>query len=95
MKLIGYIDGIEVKFDFYPPNKFKADIPKKKDGTYIIQLIATDDAGNESSLSNIFVYINFSKMIFKVLEGFKFVEGNENYGFIELKNKFSFLELSY
>ena len=93
MKLVGYIDGMEVRFDFHPPNKFKADIPKKSDGTYIIQLIATDDAGNESSLSNIFVYINFEKMIFKALEGFKSVEESKDYGFIELNDEFILSEV--
>lgn len=97
MRLIGYVDGVEVKFDFYPPNNFKAEIPKQIpkqiDGTYILELHAIDDAGNETSFSNIFILIDFIKMVFKVLEGFHAVEGNKNYGFTELSEEYISKEL--
>lgn len=93
MRLIGYVDGVEVKFYFYPPNNFKAEIPKQIDGTYILELHAIDDAGNETSFSNIFILIDFSKMVFKVLEGFHAVEGNKNYGFTELSEEYISKEL--
>lgn len=67
MRLIGYIEGVEVKFDFYPPNKFIGIIPKKLDGKYIAQFILYDDAGNQTSLSTILIYIDFNKMDFKIL----------------------------
>ncbi|MEG3040907.1 MAG: PF13754 domain-containing protein [Clostridium sp.] len=88
MKLIGCIDGIEVKFDFYPPNKFIAEIPKKIDGTYIVEFTAIDDAGNKTSYSNIFIKINFNKMNFEILKGLINKEEVENYNYKELSNTF-------
>lgn len=88
MKLIGYIDGIEVRFDFYPPHTFKAEIPKQLDGTYTVELKAIDEAGNESNFSNIFIRIDFNKMSFKVLEGFSDKQENSDYSFKEVKDAF-------
>lgn len=68
MKLIGYLDGVEISFDFYPPNNFKAIIPKSVKGSYIIQLKAIDEAGNETNQSDIYMFIDFQKVIFKELD---------------------------
>jgi hypothetical protein len=68
MRLVGYVDGVEVKFDFTPPNTFTAIIPKQLDGIYILQLHAIDESGNQTNYSNIFVNIDFQKMSFRVLD---------------------------
>lgn len=103
LKLIGYVDGIEISFDFYPPNIFKGIIPKKLNGRYIVQLKAIDEAGNETNTAEVYVYIDFKKMIFKVLdENYKFNIDNNGLGYIEVKDtyniniiedKFSFKEV--
>lgn len=79
MRLIGSIDGVEVNFDFYPPNQFKAEIPKKLDGVYVVELKALDDAGNETNYSNIFIKIDFQKMSFSVVDGFEYNSNNCEY----------------
>lgn len=94
MKLIGNIDGVEVMFDFHPPNQFKAEIPKKLNGIYIVELKLIDDAGNETTSSGIFVGINFSEMSFEILEGFDDKEATENYDFEEIQNEFNSKEIN-
>lgn len=103
MRLIGYIDGIEVSFDFYPPNIYRAIIPKRLNGRYIVQLKAIDQAGNETNTSDIYMYIDLKQMIFNVLEdkfkfnidnnGLGYVEVNNIYNSKEIDNKFNFLEI--
>ncbi len=94
MRLIGYVDGIEVKFDFYPPNTFKAEIPKKINGQYIIELHAIDDAGNQTNEANLIVAINFDKLTFKILEqDFNFGENGGDMGYREVDSQFTHREL--
>lgn len=93
MKLIGYVDGVEVRFDFYPPSTFKAEIPKQIDGTYIIQLQAVDDAGNKTGYSNIFIEINFDKLTFKVLNPNFTHKLDKEFEYAELQQEFSYKEL--
>lgn len=76
MKLIGYIDGVEVNFDFIPPNQFKAIVPRHLDGTYIVELQAEDNAGNCESITDIVVAIDFDKLSFRILD--KNYHVNEN-----------------
>jgi hypothetical protein len=88
MRLIGYIDGVEITFDFYPPNTFKAEIPKRLDGTYIVQLRAIDSAGNESNYSNVFIRIDFEKLNIQVLPlNFEY-KNNEGYEIQEFFSKY-------
>lgn len=104
MRLAGYVDGIEIAFDFYPPNTYKAIIPKKLNGRYIVQLKAVDEAGNETNLSENYMYIDFQQMIFKILDDkFKFNVDDNNLAYMEVKNiynsrevynKFNFKEAS-
>lgn len=82
MRLIGYIEGVEVTFDFYPPNTFRAVFPRQLDGTYIVELHAIDDAGNETVYTNLFVLIDFQSMIFRVLgTDFGVTNNSDNYLF--------------
>lgn len=94
MKLIGYVDGIEVNFDFYPPNIYKAIIAKRLNGRYIVQLKALDDAGNETSSTDTYMYIDFQQMIFKVLgDKFKFNIDYNNLEYEEIKNIYNSKEI--
>lgn len=68
MKLIGHINGVEVSFDFYPPNTWRATIPTDITGRFVLQLKATDEAGNSASAMYVYVYIDFKNMVFKVLD---------------------------
>lgn len=104
MKLVGYVDGIEISFNFCTPNIYKAVIPKKLNGKYIVQLKVIDDAGNETNSAGNYMYIDFQQMIFKVLgDNFKFNIDNNNLGYVEVNNiynsrevynKFNFKEVS-
>lgn len=87
MKLKGYIDGVEVSFDFYPPNLWKAIIPRKLTGTYILQLKVIDSAGNETNFSDLFICIDFRNMKFEILgKRYDFREKDEEYLCIKLEN---------
>lgn len=88
------LDGVEVRFDFYPPNTFKAELPCGKNGTRIIQLTAIDEAGNVTNMCEMVILIDFDKLSFKILDK-DFVEKteNENYGFKELQLNYSHKEL--
>ncbi len=88
MKLIGYVDGVEVKFDFYSPNKWRAIIPRKITGKYILQLKAVDEAGNESNFSDLFICIDFRNMKVKILgKKYDFREKSKEYLCIKLDNE--------
>lgn len=94
MKLVGYIDGIEVNFDFYPPHTFKCTIPKTINGRYIVQLKAVDDAGNETNLTKIYVYIDFKKMDFVILDKiFTFNIDNSDFDYLKIDNLYDFKQL--
>lgn len=94
MKLIGYADGIEVKFDFYPPNNFKAEIPKNMSGIYNIELHAIDDAGNQTNMCNMAILIDFDKLQFKVLDSdILYKTESEEFGYKELQQEFTSKEL--
>jgi len=93
MKLIGYIDGVEIRFDFYPPNTFKATIPKKLSGKYIVQLKVIDEAGNEENKADMYVYIDFQNMSFREV-GSTYVNKikDNNLSYIEIKNDYELNE---
>lgn len=90
MKLSGFLNGVEITFDFIPPNSFVGVIPKQLNGKYIVQMSVVDDAGNVTNYSNIFVLIDFSSLTFKVLDKqHPFVQNGENFGYFEKESKFS------
>lgn len=93
MKLIGYVGGVEVRFDFHPPNTFKAIIPKRMDGRYIVQLRAINDSGMEDGMTSVHVYINFQSMYFKVLDDSYNFDIDDNIGYIELSEDYETLAL--
>lgn len=87
MILVGQVGGVEIKFDFTPPNTFKAEIPKQLNGTYIVQLQAIDDAGNITGYSNIFIKIDFSSMRVKIFDN--------NYRHLDESKNFTFREIDF
>ncbi len=93
MRLIGYVDGVEISFDFYPPNIFRGIIPKRLNGKYVVELKVTDNAGNENGMTDILVYIDFQKMEFKVLDDkFRF-NVDDRFSYKETQSKYSYREL--
>lgn len=103
MRLVGYVDGVEISFNFYPPNVYKVAIPKKLSGRYIVQLKAIDDAGNEAGTAGIYACIDFQKMTFNILDekykskirdiNFGYMENGSDYFARELKQGFDFAEV--
>lgn len=94
MKLVGYVDGIEISFNFCPPNIYEAVIPKRLNGKYIVQLKAIDDAGNETNMADTYMYMDFQQMIFKNLGNkFRFNIDDSKFGFKEVSNQYSHKEL--
>ena len=94
MKLIGYVDGVELSFEFSPPDTFKAIIPKQLDGTYIVQLFAHDNAGNIDTFANTFVIINFDELSYEILESnINSKEQIEEFFAKEIEDKFEMKEL--
>lgn len=93
MRLIGHVDGIEISFDFYPPNIFRGIIPKRLNGKYVVELKVIDDAGNENGMTDILVYIDFQNMEFKVLDDkFRF-NVDDRFSYKETQSKYSYREL--
>lgn len=57
VELTGKVDGVEIKFTFYPDlGYFEAIFPRQFDETYNIELYARDVAGNLNYLTTIEVY---------------------------------------
>lgn len=94
MKLIGQVNGVEISFDFCPPNSFNAVIPSGLNGTCIIQLKAVDDAGNETNQAGIYMLVDFQKMTFKKLDS-NYVNKYENSKFsrMTVSSNYSYKEL--
>jgi len=95
MRLVGYINGMEVSFDFYPPSSYKANIPKHLEGSYIVQLKAIDDAGNEANYTDILVYFDFQKMEFMILN-YNYsheIIVNTNYSVKSIESNFTYKEV--
>ena len=67
MQLLGKVNGVEIHFDFYPPNQFRGDVPKNLTGVYIIQLQCIDDGGNTAEYANMFIKIDFDRLKVTVL----------------------------
>jgi hypothetical protein len=67
MKLIGRVNGVEISFDFYPPNQFRGEVPKNLTGVYVVQLQAVDDGGNTAEYSNIIIKIDFDSFKIEIL----------------------------
>ena len=93
MHLTGTVDGIEISFDFIPPNTFRGVVPKKLNGRYIISLQLADEAGNKTSNSDIYMYLDFQKMKFKILDKYKIVENGVNMGYMECTPQYSYREV--
>lgn len=89
MRLIGYAEGIEVLFDFYPPNTFKAEIPKKLNGIYVLELHAIDEAGNQNNYTNMVITIDFNQLAFKILkQDFLSNENKNDFQDVQEKQRF-------
>lgn len=94
MKLIGKIGGVEVKFDFYPPNIFKGVIPKQLDGQYIFQLNVFDEAGNTTGGAYKYMYIDFNSLHCHILsENFKFSKRDEGKTYIKVDDLYDTREI--
>jgi hypothetical protein len=81
MRLIGYVDGVQVTFTYTPPNTWTAIIPKQLDGIYIVELHAINEAGNIANYSGMIVKIDFSNLKIEVLEN-DILQQEINDGFI-------------
>ena len=78
-------------------------IPKKSNGIYIVQLRAIDEAGNEISTVDTFIYLDYQKLEFKVIdsvlvadimdESLYHIGVKENYSTIILEYIYSFKEV--
>lgn len=85
MKLVGYVEGVEIKFDFYPPKYFRSVIPKQLDGKYIMQLKLIDDFGNETGGAYKYMYVDFQNLHFHILgENYRFSKQDEDKKYIKV-----------
>lgn len=53
-RVIGRVDQVEIIFEHADGDQWNVKIPADKDCTYILELYAIDEAGNESYISKIF-----------------------------------------
>lgn len=64
MKLTGKIEGVPVTFTLISQEgrtaKFRAEVPSTLDGEYVVELTATDDAGNVAFVCKYIVTIDMS-----------------------------------
>ncbi|MDF2800219.1 MAG: hypothetical protein K0S61_122 [Anaerocolumna sp.] len=98
MQLIGFLDGVEVSFDFLPPNTFTAEIPKQNSGVYILELHARDSAGNMTYYNNIFIKIDYLKLEVRIImDNYDIIQNSEGFSYRQYEPIFSDLhhELTY
>ena len=100
IRLVGYVNGVEVTFTFSPPKVFRGVVPASLNGQYYLDLKAVDEAGNQTNYMDLYVLIDFDALTFKILdERYEFnVEDNDdisseisdNYLNNELNSSFSY-----
>lgn len=91
IKLKGEVQGREILFDFSPPNKYRAVIPKELDSIYTVTLKAYDEAGNESFFGDVVVCIDFDKMDFMIIENnLSFENSSSEYEHVKIEDKYTF-----
>lgn len=89
MVLTGTVNGENIIFHFSPPDTFTAQMSRVIKGRYIVQLRLFDEAGNDSSYTTIYTYIDFNKMKYSIIDSdFSFNSEEEEIGFIRLDNDF-------
>lgn len=60
-RLIGKVDQIEIVFERMEGDLWQAQVPGDEDCTYILELYAADEAGNETFMTRIFFMYDASK----------------------------------
>lgn len=68
IRLVGYVNGVEVTFTFTPPKVFRGVVPANLNGQYYLDLRAVDEAGNQTNYMELHVLIDFDALSFKILD---------------------------
>jgi hypothetical protein len=84
IRLVGYVNGVEVTFTFTPPKLFRGVVPASLNGQYYIDLRAVDEAGNQTNYMELHVLIDFDALSFKILDE------RYNFNVNELNSNFSY-----
>lgn len=72
-KIIGKCDGVDIVFTMTANGGWQSTIPPDlKDGKYILELFATDEAGNVAYITDVLYSVDSATLDFKVLFEQKF-----------------------
>ena len=66
-RVFGKVDGIEVNYDHDEGDWWKVHVPLDRDGEYVIEIIAEDEAGNQSFLTRLLYTVKNENICVKKL----------------------------
>lgn len=58
VKVFGRVDGVEVVLQKAEGNRWSVPVPLDQDGEYVVEIIAEDEAGNQSYLAKMLYVVN-------------------------------------
>ena len=59
-RVFGKVDGIEVNYDHSKGDWWNVPVPLDIDGEYVIEVIAEDEAGNQSFITRLLYTVNIN-----------------------------------
>lgn len=60
MRVFGRVDGVEVVLEHLEGDVWQVPVPLDRDGEYVVEIIAEDDAGNRTYLARLLFVVNTS-----------------------------------
>lgn len=66
-RVFGRVDGTEVIFNRSDGDRWNIPVPLDVDGEYVVEIVAEDDAGNQSYMAKILFCVNSSMLCVTIL----------------------------
>lgn len=66
-RVFGTVDGTEVVLERVEGNRWNVPVPLDRDGEYVVEIIAEDDAGNRSYIANMLYTVEAGNICIHVL----------------------------
>ncbi len=62
MKVFGRVDGVDVIFQQKEGGRWEVPVPLDKDGEYVVEIMAEDDAGNIAYIAKMLFTVNRNQL---------------------------------
>lgn len=66
-RVFGRVDGVEVVLQWAEGNRWSVPVPLDQDGEYVVEIIAEDEAGNQSYMAKMLFVVNTALLCVHVI----------------------------